>query len=183
VRPSTRPEELDIDMGSVKRQQIQVERKKKGPARSVNGTYESREYVVRAATYIAGLLAFYLAFIITTASLSTATVGTRWVAGGLIPVAAVVWTVFSGVRAIGEDIGRTWLLPTARNFVYILGVVIAITAFASPAETAAGLSKAPAWFLEPFSDTPILSSVHAITVKLGHAMAGVYAELDQILPY
>ncbi|MGM0557535.1 MAG: serine/threonine protein kinase [Myxococcota bacterium] len=185
VRPSTRPEELDIDMGSVKRQEIQAGRKKKkkAPKRSVDGTYESREYLVRGVTYVAGLVAFYLAFMIVTGALSTTTAGTRWVAGGLIPVAAVVWTVFSGVRAIGEDVGRTWLLPTARNFVYILGVVIAITAFTSPAETAAGLSNAPAWFLEPFSQTPLLSSIYAVTVELGHAIAGVYAEIDQILPY
>jgi serine/threonine protein kinase len=182
-RPSTRPEELDIDMGSVKRQEIRQARKKKSSGGSVDGGYEAREYVVRGATYVGGLVAFYFAFMIATATLSTSSEGTRWVAGALIPVAAVLWTTFSGVRAIGEDIGRTWLLPTARNFVYILGVLLVITAFASPEETATGLSEAPAWFLESVSDTPGLSVLHGLTVEIGQAIGAIYAKIAQILPY
>ena len=171
-------------MGKVKRQEMRKARKQKAPkGRSVDGTYESREHLMRGATYLAGLLAFYLAFMVTTASLSGSTAGTRWVAGLLIPVAAVLWTAFSGVRAIGEDVGRTWLLPTARNFVYILGVLLVITAFAWPEQAAVGLSEAPAWFLEPVSETPVLSLLYSVTGQIGHAMGAIYAEIAQILPY
>lgn len=184
--PSLSTDELDLDLDTVnrQRQRIAQRRRRHSPeSRQVDGDWEAREYWTRFSVYAAGLVAAHWSFVVLTAMMSGQSSGVRFGAGVLMVLAAVMWTGFSEVQAVGVDFGRRWLLPTAKNCVYILGIVFMAAIFWRPEQTAKGLTTDPTWFYASLPSFPPLSWIDAATVWGAETIAPLFAYMANVLPY
>jgi serine/threonine protein kinase len=184
--PTPRAEELDLDLDTVNRQRQRVHQRRHRQAsksRNVDGGWEASEYWTRYSVYATGLIAAHWGFVLLTAMMSGQSGVVRFGAGVLMVVSAVMWTNFSSVQAVGVDFGRRWLLPTAKNFVYILCVIVVAAALWRPAQTAEGLRSEPTWFYDGLPSFPPLSWLDAATVWGSTKLAPIFAYLANALPY
>jgi eukaryotic-like serine/threonine-protein kinase len=187
-RPSPSPSsgELDLDLESVERQRRKVEHKRRaGPKRSrrVDGGWEAREYWRRLSLYSLGAAAGYAAFVLLGAMFSEQSQVVRLGMGGLMVLAAVAWSAFSTVQAVGVDFGRRWLVPSARHLMYIFGMVLLAALLWRPAETAEGLRAEPAWFVDALPQVPPLTWLGSATAWGASQLAPLFEFVAAFLPY
>jgi serine/threonine-protein kinase len=182
--PSPRTDDLDLDLDTLDRQRKLVEhRRKSSSSRKIDGGWEAREYWTRYSTYALGLAAAYWGFVILTAMLAGQSATARMGAGVLMVVSAVMWTGFSSVQAVGVDVGRRWLLPTAKNFVYIFCMIVSTAMLWRPGQTAKGLSAESTWFYDGLPSVAPLSWLDAATTWVALKLAPIFAYMANVLPY
>ncbi len=183
--PSFRADDLDLDLDTVNRQRRRVEQRRRRhgtSSRNVDGDWEAREYWTRLSVYAGGLVAAHWGFVLLTAMIGGHP-GVRFGAGALMVIAAVMWTAFSEVQAVGVDFGRRWLVPTAKNFVYILGIIVLAATFWRPGQTAEGLTSEPTWFYASLPQIPPLTWLDAATRWGAEFIAPFFAYMANVLPY
>jgi serine/threonine protein kinase len=184
--PSFRADELDLDLETVNRQRERVHHRRHrqgSSSRDVDGGWEASEYWTRYVTYGVGLVAAHWGFVILTAMMSGQSGTARVGAGVLMVVSAVMWTNFSSVQAVGVDFGRRWVLPTAKNFVYIFCAIAVAATLGRPGQTAKGLSTEPTWFYEGLPGIPPLSWMDAATTWIALKLAPFFTYVGNVLPY
>lgn len=188
--PSPSSEELDLDLDTVERHKRRVERRRRAKTagrsasqRSVDGSWEAREYWRRLSTYTAGLVCAYAAFVLLSALLHEQHGGTRLVAGLLMGLSAVIWSAFSSTRSVSGDFGQRWLMPTARHFVYLFLLLVCGAGLGQPSQAAAGLSKRPTWFFEALPEIPPLTWLETATLWGASKLAALFDLIAGVLPY
>ncbi len=184
--PSLRTDELDLDLDSVNRHRRRLEHKRRQTSsgtRKIDGGWEAREYWMRVVTYTGGALGAYWAFVLLGAMMHSQAGAVRWGAGLLMVVASVLWTAFSGTQAVGVDFGRRWMIPTAKNLMYLFVLVAALSLLWLPGQTAKGLSTQPTWFYKALPHVPPLTWFDALTAGIAGKLAGLFSYMANLLPY
>ncbi|MFP4601214.1 MAG: serine/threonine-protein kinase [Persicimonas sp.] len=184
-RPSPRPESLDLDLDTVDRQRRRNEqrRPRKSRSRSVDGGWEMREYWTRLSAYFFGAAAGYWAFVLLSSMMYEQSEAVRFGGAVLIGVTAVMWTAFSSVQAVGVGFSRRWLVPSARNLIYIFCTILLAAAFWRPSDAAAGLSQNPAWFFDALPAVAPLTWLSAATEWVASLLVPIFEYLAGALPY
>lgn len=141
---SSRREELQLDVGKLKRAEIHQRTRERSRPESTSELPETREIVRRVAIVVAGLLSVWASFAMLTALSSPPILQQLGVFVAHL-VGATVWTQFSTVRSLRGGVFSQWILPTLQNSIYLWALEVACLALIFPAWAASRMTTSAAF--------------------------------------
>ncbi|RAL25445.1 hypothetical protein DL240_04335 [Lujinxingia litoralis] len=177
--------ELDLDLGTVARQQRQLAREK-DPS-----VAELRQHQERAATHahwrltLVGVLALglltFLSFALVSAAASPLGASARAVVGALPCVLSFIWVAFSHTLHF-SDVTRRWLLPWVKRYAAASAIALVLVGLLIPGDAARGLRGDTLWFLG-LSPEQIPMALRVTLGAIAGAIAAIYEMLEPMLPW